>query len=166
MKARKPVIMLIDDAPIPEVAMARAQEHHERTSTFGRLCNEGHVKVLLDCDPVSVRCEIEGEIFTEARDQFPSTVLMARLQLAIAAGQSCKNRPPELDHAVDAMRYAWSHAYRGMTHDAVWLDEAHGYDAFEHVQRSEVIAQGYSNVSKITKKITAAVKARRGGLRP
>lgn len=158
---RKPVIMLIDDEPIPEVEMALAQEQHNRTSEFGRLCNEGHVRVLLDCDPNYVRCEIEGEIFSELRENFPSIVLMARLQLAIASGRSCKNQPPERDHAVEDMRQMWQRGNHGRQTDYVWKDEIDW-------ARSEAISQGYSNVAKITKgrKVTATVKARQGGLRP
>jgi hypothetical protein len=153
---RKPIIMLVDDEPIPEVEIARAAEHHSRTTEFGRLCNEGHVRVLNDDDPLTIRCKVENEVFSCRRDIFPTTELMARLQLAIAAGLTCRKLPRTEfhHHQVDAYAYAY-----GLIHKKVWVDEHYGAPDWA---RDEAVAQGYSNVAKKTRKVTAAVK----GLRP
>lgn len=152
--------MLVDDAPIPEVAMARAAEHHARTTEFGRICNEGHVRVINDDDPLNIRCKVENEVFSCPRDVFPTTELMARLQLAIAAGLSCTKLPrEEFEHQMDAYRYM----IQGRKVDRVWVDEHYGAPRIEmDWARTEAVAQGYNNVAKKTKKVTAAVK----GLRP
>lgn len=152
---KKPVIMLVDDEPIPEVAMARALEQHERTSEFDRLCNLGHVRVVQDNCASHITVQIEDEHFTDIREEFPSVQLMARLQLAIAAGRSCRNTPSDwFEHQADAFRHLYA---RRTSPDAVWLDEGDLYV-------SDAVAQGYSNVAKKTKRqrVTAAVK----GLRP
>lgn len=144
---KKPVIMLVDDEPIPEVAMAQAMEHHARTSEFGRLCNLGHVRVMETCDPNFIHCEIEGEVFQDDRNSFPTTELMARLQLAIASGRSCKNDVKvESSHQLDAYAYGFM--------SETWT-------------RDDAITQGYANMPKCyRKRVTATVKSRQGGLRP
>ncbi len=173
----KPIIMLIDDNPISEVKIALAKEHHDRTDVFSNLCRAGHVKVSADNNPAMISCENEGEIFTEERNHFPSTVLMARLQLAVAAGRSCTNTPSDTEHAsviqhqLDAYRYAicaqnmgkkygigksplLSAGYRTRV-DTAWIDD----------ELADAVACGYSNISKITEKITATVKPPKG-IRP
>lgn len=91
------VIMTVsdnDDWLVQESRMAKAKAHHERTSLFGQWCTAGHITVMEDNDPVNIRLRIEDEFFAEPRDRFPSTTLIAKLQLAIYAGRSCKNENP------------------------------------------------------------------------
>jgi len=114
--------MIVDDVPISEIRMARAKEHEARRDAFGKLVAVGHVKILLDCDPEVIRVQVEDEIFTDARTDFPSIVLMARLQLAIAAGQSSQNSPRDEYDTVDAMRYAM-HNHVALSYDQIWVDE-------------------------------------------
>lgn len=83
--------LVISDAPVQDVKMALAKEHHERTGVIGLLMNQGHIKVLPDEDPAFIRLQIEDEIFKEERARFPTTTLIARLQLAIHAGKSERN---------------------------------------------------------------------------
>lgn len=156
--------LVITDDPVSDVKMALAKEHHDRTMKLGELVAAGHVTVMEDCDAVRVRVKIEDEVFSEDRERFPTTELMARLQLAIHAGLSERNRVKIMgdNHASDAMAYAalgksWksyhqqlSRMPRGadpafMSGDRLWYDEA----------------------AKIPAKITATVKkALRKGLRP
>lgn len=154
------MLMLIDDDPVSEVKMALAKEHHDRTSEFGRLCNIGHVKVVEDNDPINIRCRIEDEYFAEERTRFPSTLLMAKMQLAIAAGRSCRNerdiKAEVAQHKLDTYRYTYGGARDWKSRQALM-------DIYSPV--AEAVARGYSNVSTITKELTATVK-RPKGLRP
>lgn len=142
---KTPIIMLVDDAPIPEVAMARASEHHRRTSEFVRLCNGGHIRVLQAEEPDFITVEIEGEQLSDRRDSFPSTLLMAKLQLAVKAGRS-NRKTFTADYHIATARSA----------DTVWQDEAWANE--------DAVALGYHNATKQTraqrraKPVTATVK--------
>lgn len=99
--------LIITDDPVSDVKMALAKEHHDRTIKLGELVTAGHVTVLEDNDAVRVRLQIEDEVFTEDRERFPSTELMARLQLAVHAGRTERNNQTLRDyHASDALSYA------------------------------------------------------------
>lgn len=166
---RKSLIMLIDDDPVSEAKMALAKEHHDRTSAFGRLCNEGHVKVVEDNDPINIRCRIEDEFFAEERSRFPSTLLMAKLQLAIAAGRSCRNDPKDetetAQHQLDAYRYAYGGRAMGNSAPLGVRYGKSSHMSWMSAPVSEAVATGYNNVAAITKKFTATVK-RPKGIRP
>lgn len=127
--------------------MARKAEHHDRCVMFQRYLKEGHVEVLCDAEPLFVRVQIEDEILKDPRDDFPTTLMMAKLALAIAAGRSHRRQRSENDHTADAMSYAFN-AGPQYNYNRVWFDEA-------------------GPISIDWQKITATVKPRKQkGLRP
>lgn len=129
--------------------MARKAEHHERCVMFQRYLKEGHVEVLCDAEPLFVRVQIEDEILRDPRDDFPTTLMMAKLALAIAAGRSHRRlQRIESYHAADAMSYAFNSG-KAPYGNRVWFDEA--------------------SIAVDWQKITAAVKPphrKQKGLRP
>lgn len=134
---RQMKMLITDDGPVQDVLTARAKEHHERTTEMGRLMNLGHVRPVEDNCATHITVEVQDEFFTDVRERFPTTELMARVQLAIAAGRSCNNGT-----SMTAERL-----------DRVWVDENYSH-------RAEVIAQGYANVSALT---AAVRKPRKDG---
>lgn len=79
------------DADLIKEAMYR--EWKARREEFARLQAHGYVSVMADEQPDVIRVRIDQEYFTDKRDVFPTTRLMARLQLAVAAGQTDRNAP-------------------------------------------------------------------------
>lgn len=153
--------LVISDAPVQDVKMALAKEHHERTGVVGLLMNQGHVTILKDEDPAFIRLQIEDEIFKEERARFPTTTLIARLQLAIHAGKSERN----VERVEVASRNMAKHAALGMSYHMG--DQMHGvpkgYKSWEEVAPwADALETGYNNVARIT----ATVKKFRKGLRP
>lgn len=141
--------MVTSDEPIRDVQMALAKEHHERTTEFGRLCNLGHVNVVEDNCATHITVEIEGEYFTDIREKFPTTQLMARLQLAIAAGRSENNGSvftiDKMEHMIKQLA-----AYRDIYPQPQWGNHRQFVHDENIWTRDEAVAQGYENVSKIT----------------
>lgn len=93
--------MLVTDHEVDLVRLALAKEMHERSEVFQRLCRQGHVIVLQENDPVTIRCRVGDELFECERNCFPSIELMARVQLAVHAGLTCRGmaqaiRGPEI----------------------------------------------------------------------
>lgn len=152
--------LIITDDPVSDVKIALAKEHFDREVKLGELVTAGHVTVLEDNDVVCVRVQIEDEVFTEERRRFPSTELMARLQLAVHAGRSERNNQTLRDyHASDALSYA------------VAGSKYHQQLARIHRADDPAFMPGdrlwYEEAAKIPAKLTATVKkALRKGLRP
>lgn len=110
--------MLIgDDATVQDVKLALAKEQHDRNAVFNQLVASGDVSVLMDMNPEIVRVRVDTEIFSDARKSFPSSQLMARVQLALHAGLSDKtaSQKERMDnHMLDAMRFGM-HIHKGAT---------------------------------------------------
>lgn len=105
-------MIVTDDGPVHDVKLALAKEKHDRTVVINALFQAGHVQVMADDDPINIRIRIEDEFFAEPRDVFPTTNLIARVQLALQAGLSERNRPRiENYHAADAMSYAYGKSF-------------------------------------------------------
>lgn len=177
---KRPLIMVIDDegdTRVHDVKMARAKEHHERTTAMHALMQSGDVTVMEDMDPAIVRVRVDDEFFTDKRDAFPSTQLLARVQLAIHAGRSDRVRQHKeaVDrHLSDAMVY-------GISMHSQMESRVHR----RRVGKSEILAMGYGDgatdraapmewydameiAHHNTAQITATVKPKnlRKGLRP
>lgn len=73
------------------VAQAEALERNDRSATVMAWYNAGHVYFVRDMDPDWITVKIEDELLKVARDKFPTAELVAKLSLAIAAGQSERN---------------------------------------------------------------------------
>lgn len=160
-------LLITTDDPVSDVKMALAKEHHNRAKQVEKLILAGHVSVVEDDNPAFIRVRIEDEFFQDERSRFPSTTMIARLQLAIQAGRSDRNRIVHeqiADHAAaDSMHYTLGKYGRSNWH-AGWLKE-------------QTIAMGYDNAGDYVTLwdkadgVTAAVKAAptkalRKGLRP
>lgn len=146
--------LTVSDEPVRDVKMAQAKEAHDRTTVLGLLMNEGHVTVLNTDDPNFITLKIEDETFIETRKGFPTTVLMARLQLAIHAGKSSRNAVVQVfeDSANDNLfQHFRPYEVREFAHHKAW-------------QQNETLAAGYDSVREIT--ATVKPKALRKGLRP
>lgn len=105
---RKPMNLIVSshDAHVSDVRLALAKEHHDRLNVLQGLVGRGHVTIVQDENPATVTVQIDDELFSEPRDHFPTTVLMARLQLAVHAGKSDLHRMTSaIDHQADAMSY-------------------------------------------------------------
>lgn len=156
--------LIITDDPVSDVKMALAKEHHDRTQKLRELVAAGHVTVLEDNDAVRVRLQIEDEVFGEERQCFPSTELMARLQLAVHAGRSERNNQTIRDyHASDAMNYAALGKSYHQQLSRINPDDPAFFMPGDNIW--------YEEAAKIPAKITATVKAKakaalRKGLRP
>lgn len=148
--------LVISDDEVGLVKMALAREHHDRMVAFQHMQGQGHVKVVTNEQPAHITVQIEDEYLDDERGRFPTTHLMARLQLAIAAGRSCRNlrKEDQGDHAVDTMSYAMQ---------------------ARHVGKSALLGMGYSSEvhigdmlypAPLKKRVTAAVKKFAKGLRP
>jgi hypothetical protein len=155
-------MIVIDDAPVRDVKMALAKEHHDRTTVLHLLMQSGSVRVVQDCQPSTISVQIGDEVFTDQREAFPSTQLMARVQLALHAGQACKSQPDP--SAGDPYRMMGEALHRQ-------LEQVRMYDTDVWLNPpvwSEAMELAHSNTAQITRdarKITAAVKFRKG-LRP
>lgn len=158
--------MIIEDAPVRDVKMALAKEKHDRTLVIDKLVNSGRVRVMQDDDPVNVRLRIGEHYFSCLRSEFPSTVLVANLQLALRAGVGDDDEtmpgPPyhrgriENYNAADAMAYGVVGMERKWRTDA-YLEAAYPLGAAEQIT---------ATVTKKPNGIWRAVKALRKGLRP
>lgn len=115
--------LLVSDRPIGDVEVARKKEHHARFKRISTLIAQGHIRVVDDNNADAISVQIEGEVFSSARMDFPTIELLARVELAIAAGRSelhaikMGSSPPDpRDHYYDAMQYIirkdWSVNYR------------------------------------------------------
>lgn len=105
------LIVSSHDAHVSDVRLALAKEHHDRLNILQGMVGQGHVTIVQDENPATVTVQIDDELFSEPRDHFPTTVLMARLQLAVHAGKSDLYRMTREgssaidDHQADAMSY-------------------------------------------------------------
>lgn len=144
------------------VKMAREAEWANRRGTVMNWQARGHVTVLNDCDPDFITVQIEDEKFRCDRNAFPTTKLVAKLGLAIAAGRSDKNRKEVYgDHIADAMRYAMQRRYACATRKELWATYGSGFDETFPVDE-DIYKQMGGDV------VTAPVKrpSKQKGLRP
>lgn len=171
MKPQMPMIIADDDAPVRDVLMARAKEKHDRTAVIDKLINSGRVRVMQDDDPVNVRLRIGEHYFSCLRSEFPSTVLLANLQLALRAGvgdDETTQTPPyhtgriENYHANNAMAYGVV-GRKWCTKD--YLEETYPYPVGGDLYKA-VAEQVTATVTKKPNWIWRAAKALRKGLRP
>lgn len=58
---------------------------------------QAHLHVVLDDDPETITLSLQGSLFSDPRAAFPSIVTMANIELAIAAGQSDRNLPSDME---------------------------------------------------------------------
>lgn len=144
------------DAHVSDVRLALAKEHHDRLDVLQGLVGRGHVTIVQDENPATVTVQIDDELFSEPRDHFPTTVLMARLQLAVHAGKSDLHRVMP-DHQADAISYTAGsipdiiyHTY-GDEHIGNWIDRKRATTIFPEATKRP--------------RVTATVKLRKG-LRP
>lgn len=153
--------MRSDQAHVQDVLLALAKEQRDRSDVFSALLRAGHVSVMEDNNPALIRVRIEDEYFEEERSRFPSTGLMARLQLAIAAGRT--DRDHIHTNELDAANY-WSRqgaVIQELRSSSMWWDEP----SFAFNTGGDIL-HGVPHGDK--KKVTAAVsiKTRMRGLRP
>lgn len=87
--------------------MAKARAVQERASLVGTWCNRGEVAVVVDDNPAYISIRVGTETFHDVRERFPTEGMIARIQLALHAGHSCRNEPPRtVQQGLDAMGYA------------------------------------------------------------
>jgi len=165
----KTMRLMIDDAPVKDVKMALAKEHHDREQTIRALMAKGRCSVVQDNCATHITVRVDTEHFTDIREKFPTTILMANIQLALAAGLDDRNRKGDpydemSNHMHDAMAYGIQSVYRGG----------------RSVGKSEVLAMGYDmhstwdmgdyldwKTEANTEALTATVKRKfKKGLRP
>lgn len=176
--------LVISDDEVSLVQMALAREHHDRKNSFRTLQDRGHVHVVNSEKPAHITVQIEDEFIDDDRERFPTTVLMARLQLAIAAGRSCRNlrtnddfysNDAGISNTINAGKTA--HMAQIMKYEQS-IGRLLGRRA---VGKSQVLAMGYGRDAHIgdflneeptlfpaplKKRVTAAVKKFAKGLRP
>lgn len=155
-------LIITDDAPVNDVKMALAKERHDRQQKIYELFGEGHCSADMESGHPIVTVAIEGEVFREARDVFPTVGLMARLQLAINAGQSNRNlgAGPGPTHAADAMAYGMTYGGRaGGNMTATEINRLYQDSRISSYRASDLYAD-------VAKSVTATVKKFRKGLRP
>lgn len=113
--------------------MAAAAKAQQRRHTLQRWMSQGHVSIVNDDDPLNIRVQIEDEYFSGPRETFPTSELIAKLALALAAGQSDTKRNTLQDDMYAQMgAYAFTSSFRvsktreelGYAYDQCWLDEA------------------------------------------
>lgn len=143
--------MLITDDPTTLddiVKMARVAEQEVRARTMHGWIDSGDVSIVLDDDPHNTSVRVGTEVFSDPRDQFPTIATLARVQLALHAGVTSRDEPPDIYRRVAyAMHYGKSPMYRGYARppgDYVWYEEA----------------------ADFTATVTKAKKAKQRGLRP
>lgn len=117
-------------------------EADARQAAFNTLVQAGHATVMCDERPDTIRVRVDEEFFTDSREAFPSTVLMAKLQLAIAAGQSDRN-------------CVWA-----QTTPMGWHDELIDYKVLRTTTKSQLMGDILHGP------VTATVKRKQKGLRP
>lgn len=129
------------------VKMALAREQHDRRGAFQNLQAHGHVRIATTEQPAHITVQIEDEFIDDDRERFPTTNLMARLQLAVAAGRSCRN------------------LHEG---DPTGPPGLAPYGPWRRFGKSEILAMGYGRdlPAPVKKRVTAAVKKFAKGLRP
>ena len=142
-------LIITDDGPVHEAKMAKAFQRHKRNLDFKRLCAQGHVTVNGDRYAGQTTVKVGDETFQESYDIFPSEVLMARLHLAIRAGQSGMNEVHE---------------------PLVYADVASSWGGRAGGESLKTLIEQYPKRSGICPEIadlvTATVKKFRRGLRP
>jgi hypothetical protein len=96
MANKRAMRLLIDDDVIDEFRIAREKERHDRGEVILQLIDAGHVAVVINNNADKITLVIEGESFSCPRAVYPTTELVARIQLARQAGRSEKNvvKPP------------------------------------------------------------------------
>lgn len=142
------------------VQMALAREQHDRRGAFQNLQVHGHVRIATTEQPAHITVQIEDEFIDDDRERFPTTNLMARLQLAVAAGRSCRNLRDEDIYASTNFDYTVNTGRRSFG-------------------KSEIFTMGYGRdmhmgdfpkepppLFPAKKRVTAAVKKFAKGLRP
>lgn len=119
-------IAMLDAEPLPSDMLAHAlhMEQQERKARVMSYVHQGHVAIEYDNNPAHICVRIEDELLSDARERFPSITLMARVELAIAAGLSHRKVKQKNDHQVDAFSYAaqgssYNTPRRGQRH--IWM---------------------------------------------
>lgn len=145
--AREYMPLVIDDTPVQEARMAKAQVKHLRQRRMGAWLNEGTVRALDTEDPVAIHFMVGSEEFSDYRSQYPSEGLVARIQLAVHAGETSRGYTEAADSYLPSDAMSYGILYGGRTRQGISQRDyrmAHG-DLLEHGE----------------KRITATVKAPR-----
>lgn len=115
------------------VAQALRVEHENRMNAFRNLQAQGHVTIMMDEQPDVIRVRIDEEYFTDSRADFPTSHLIARLQLAVHAGQSDRKRILDTGKTPRDIYRDFAETYqqdprtiKGVR-DFVWEDELYDY---------------------------------------
>lgn len=89
------------------VQRALKTEWKARREAFDKLQAQGHVAIMNDERPDVIRVRVDEEFFADSRADFPTAHLMARLQLAVNAGQTDRNahRMGRDSRIMDAFQY-------------------------------------------------------------
>lgn len=116
MTRRLSPVLFTDEPPSKDdiLKLALAMEQQQRATTMTKWFNEGLIAFIEDCDPLFIRVKIEDEVFTDPRDEFPTTAMVARVQLAIAGGRNEHRTPPGGGQQwwADAMEHAYHNVAR------------------------------------------------------
>ena len=148
---------------VQDVKLALAKEQHDRRRTVDIWLMAGDAMLLGDCNPATITLQIEDEKFSCDREKFPTVEMVARMQLAIHAGQSCRNSNFDSQGAVMLDHYHLRglcgvnqlQAY-GNSVQRVWMDET-GQIKQKTLDSLLAPVQGSRRCGKT---ITAAVTAR------
>lgn len=122
------------------IKLALAKEHHDRASLIGLWTNQGNISILQTDDPGTITVRLDDEFFSEARDKFPTSTLIARLQLAIASGRSDRNNPAVAQELAQVHHIGTPR--RSLTRDEIFRDDW---------IRADALASAYHNVAEITR---------------
>lgn len=156
---RNSMKLVISDHEVSDVQMALAREHHDRRGAFQNLQAQGHVRLVETADPARIHVQVEDEVLHDERARFPTTVLMAKLQLAIAAGRSCHNVNWDRDDDPYLAMVG-----KSATQPAMVYEQAIGRLVGRRpVGKSQLLAY---DPDPLPKRVTAAVKKFARGLRP
>lgn len=79
-------IIVTDDAPVQDVKLALAKEYHDRQQVMRELIAYRRVHVVEDNDASTIRVRVGDQVFACPRETFPTTILIANVQLALYAG--------------------------------------------------------------------------------
>lgn len=133
--------LIISDKPVHEARMTNARKQHDRRLAIDALVAQGHVEIMNDMNPKEIRVRVADEYFIDPRRLFPTEKLLARVQLAVNAGNSCQNFDKQSElrrHALDMMAYG----FKAKKFDTLGLF-------------------GDTHIGQFTNAVTATVKPRR-----
>lgn len=102
--------LLTGDEPVNDVKMALMKERHDRDNTVSDWVAAGKVRILYNDDPVNITLVVGDNSFTCLRTEFPTTLMVAQMGLALASGQGDEGtwgaEQIKNYHAADAMAYS------------------------------------------------------------